>query len=165
MVPYIPIREKYTNILRLAFSYRLQMRGKNFCHAKTWERRSRNYQLSGESRGSRSHTVFPLKACLHEGGKLQVGKVTCVAMLEKSLLQVHQNRWSQPLRFHQWSNVYNVSTVGLAQAAMPDPHTKQDLLSTITTINTYHEQDHETNQILKAHQQKFMWLHDIPLTL
>ena len=48
---------------------------------------------------------------------------------------------------------------------MPDPHTKQDLLSTITTINTYHEQDHETNQILKAHQQKFMWLHDIPLTL
>ena len=83
MVPYIPIREKYTNILRLAFSDRLQMRGKNFCHAKTWERRSRNYQLSGASRGSRSHTVFPLKACLHEGGELQVGKVTCVAMLEK----------------------------------------------------------------------------------
>ena len=46
---------------------------------------------------------------------------------------------------------------------MRDPHTKQDLLSTITTINTYHEQDHETNQILKAHQQKFMWLPDIPL--
>ena len=59
------------------------MRGKNFCHAKTWERRSRNYQLSGASRGSRSHTVFPLKACLHEGGELQVGKVACVAMLEK----------------------------------------------------------------------------------
>ena len=59
------------------------MRGKNFCHAKTWERRSRSYQLSGASHGSRSHTVFPLKACLHEGGELQVGKVTCVAMLEK----------------------------------------------------------------------------------
>ena len=55
----------------------------NFCHAKTWERRSRSYQLSGASHGSRSHTVIPLKACLHESGELQVGKVTCVAMLKK----------------------------------------------------------------------------------
>ena len=28
MVPYIPIREKYTNISRLSFSFRPQMRGK-----------------------------------------------------------------------------------------------------------------------------------------
>ena len=32
-----------------------------------------------------------------------------------------------PLRFHQWSNFYNVSTVGLAQVMMPDPHTEQEV--------------------------------------
>ena len=37
MVPYIPIREKYTNISRISFSFRPQMLGKNFSHAKTWE--------------------------------------------------------------------------------------------------------------------------------
>ena len=43
------------------------------------------------------------------------------------LLQVYQNMWSPPLRFHQWSNFYNVSTVGLAQVMMPDPHTEQEV--------------------------------------
>ena len=37
MVPYIPIREKYTNISRISFSFRPQTRGKNFSYAKTWE--------------------------------------------------------------------------------------------------------------------------------
>ena len=84
MVPYIPIREKYTNISRISFSFRPQMRGKNFSHAKTWEWRSksRSYQLSVASRHSRSHIVFLLRACLHEGGVLQVG----LAMLEKLLV-------------------------------------------------------------------------------
>ena len=81
MVPYIPIREKYTNISRISFSFRPQMRGKNFSHAKTWEWRSksRSYQLSDASRRSRSHIVFLLRACLHESGVLQVG----LAVLEK----------------------------------------------------------------------------------
>ena len=61
------------------------MRGKNFSYAKTWEWRSksRSYQLSGALRRSKSHTVFPLRACLYEGGGLQVGEVTCLAVLEK----------------------------------------------------------------------------------
>ena len=69
MVPYIPIRKKYTNISRLSFSFGYK------CVART--------SLSSASRRSRSHAVFPLRACLHEGGVLQVGEVTCLAVLEK----------------------------------------------------------------------------------
>ena len=85
MIPYIPNQGEVHQHSPVCFLLQAAMRGKNFCHAKTWKSRSksRSYKLSGRSRGSRIHTVFLLWACLHKGGGLQIGEVICLPMLIK----------------------------------------------------------------------------------